>query len=309
MYDKSIISSSWLYYKQDFVVKPMKFPATKEEVLENFKKTSGGKLPDDKVSDKLAGLISQISFKAYEEGLKESKQLNMEDVMDNKRCNALYVFKNASFGQLRTIEENGKILFCASDIAKALGYTNPRKAVGDHCRGVTKRYAPTTSGEQEMSFIPEGDVYRLITHSKLPSAEKFESWVFDEVLPKIRQTGSYSMTQPEQPVQSDSTLMTAVVKALEQNTNALQMLIQQQQMMMQSMNQSIQSVNSGKRRIEPYHTNQGIRGAGNSTRISIPMSKSERDYIAREARKRGMSQGEYIYNLSVAANDGRIELD
>lgn len=105
--------------------------------------------------------------------------------------NELQVFENNQFGQMRTITENGNTLFCGSDVAKALGYVNPSKALNDHCRGITKRDTPTSSGVQTMSFIPEGDVYRLITHSKLPTAEKFESWVFDEVLPSIRKTGAY----------------------------------------------------------------------------------------------------------------------
>ena len=102
----------------------------------------------------------------------------------------LQVFTNEAFGRVRTMQEDGKVLFCGTDIAKALGYSNPRKAVRDHTRGGTKRSTPTDSF-QEMTFIPEGDVYRLIVRSKLPSAEQFERWVFDEVLPMIRQTGGY----------------------------------------------------------------------------------------------------------------------
>lgn len=105
--------------------------------------------------------------------------------------NELQIFKNEQFGQVRTIEENGKILFCGSDCAKALGYAKPRNAIATHCKGALKRGILTAGGNQEMSFIPEGDVYRLITHSKLPSAEKFESWVFDEVLPSIRKHSAY----------------------------------------------------------------------------------------------------------------------
>ena len=92
---------------------------------------------------------------------------------------------------MRTLTENGNTLFCGSDVAKALGYTNAPDALTRHCRGIVKRDTPTSSGVQTMSFIPEGDVYRLITHSKLPTAEKFERWVFDEVLPTVRQTGAY----------------------------------------------------------------------------------------------------------------------
>ena len=103
----------------------------------------------------------------------------------------LQIFSSPEFGEIRTLEEDGKILFCAADIAKALGYTNPNKAVNDHCRAITKRSTPISGKMQEINFIPEGDVYRLITHSKLSAAEKFEKWVFDEVLPTIHKHGAY----------------------------------------------------------------------------------------------------------------------
>ena len=107
------------------------------------------------------------------------------------------IFTNEEFGNVRTIVIEGKPYFCAKDIATALGYSNPRASVSRHCKGVTKRYILTEGGNQEMSFIPEGDIYRLIIRSKLPSAEKFENWVMDEVLPQLRQTGSYSMTKQD----------------------------------------------------------------------------------------------------------------
>ena len=90
--------------------------------------------------------------------------------MDNKMA----VFNNCEFGSIRVLEQNGKYLFCGSDVAKALGYSNPRKAVRDHTRGGTKCSIPTTSGDQTMAFIPEGDVYRLIVHSRMPGAERYE---------------------------------------------------------------------------------------------------------------------------------------
>lgn len=105
--------------------------------------------------------------------------------------NELQIFNSGEFGEIRTIEIDGKPYFVGADVAKALGYSNPRKAILDHCKGVTKRDTPTSSGVQLMSYINEGDLYRLIMKSKLPSAEKFESWVMDEVLPTIRKTGSY----------------------------------------------------------------------------------------------------------------------
>lgn len=105
--------------------------------------------------------------------------------------NELQIFQNPEFGEIRTIEENGKVLFRGTDVARALGYARPNEAVSKHCKGTLKRRTPTAGGIQEMLFIPEGDVYRLITHSKLPSAERFESWIFDEVLPSIRKHGAY----------------------------------------------------------------------------------------------------------------------
>ena len=105
--------------------------------------------------------------------------------------NGLKIFNNDEFGQVRTIEIDGKPYFMASDVAKALGYTNPNKAINDHCRAITKRSTPISGKMQDVNFIGEGDMYRLITHSKLESAERFESWVFDEVLPTIRKTGGY----------------------------------------------------------------------------------------------------------------------
>lgn len=115
--------------------------------------------------------------------------------------NQLQVFNNVEFGQVRTIVDGDKILFCASDIAKALGYEKPNNAINTHCKNATLKQGIITDNlgrKQNANFIPEGDVYRLVVRSKLPTAEKFESWVFDEVLPSIRKTGSYSIKQ--QPV-------------------------------------------------------------------------------------------------------------
>ena len=108
--------------------------------------------------------------------------------------NELMTFTNEKFGQLRTAEIGGQTWFCMSDVAKALGYSNSRDALKKHCRqkGVAKRDTLTSGGNQIITYIDEGNIYRLITHSKLPSAERFESWVFDEVLPSIRKTGLYS---------------------------------------------------------------------------------------------------------------------
>lgn len=113
------------------------------------------------------------------------------------------VFSSEQFGSLRTYEENGQILFCGKDVAASLGYKNTNDAMKKHCKGVAKRYPlQTAGGMQEFVFISEPDLYRLITHSKLPTAEKFERWIFEEVLPAIRRTGGYMVAkQDENPEQ------------------------------------------------------------------------------------------------------------
>ena len=104
----------------------------------------------------------------------------------------LKLFTNTKFGDVRTIIENDKVLFCGNDVAKGFGYKSPKDAISTHCRGAVKRRLTDALGrEQETTFITEGDVYRLAARSKLPGADEFESWIFDEVLPSIRKTGGY----------------------------------------------------------------------------------------------------------------------
>ncbi|WP_338854757.1 phage antirepressor [Clostridium perfringens] len=104
--------------------------------------------------------------------------------------NNLMIFKNEQFGQVRMVELNNKPYFVGKDIAKSLGYKNPRDAISRHCKGVVK-HDSFKEGGQCIALITEGDMYRLITNSELKSAEKFEGWVFDEVLPSIRKHGAY----------------------------------------------------------------------------------------------------------------------
>ena len=112
----------------------------------------------------------------------------------------IQTFTNAAFGKVRILYEDGKPLFCGADACKALGYSNQWDALKRHCRYLVKREVPnpqSVSKKVTMNFLPEGDLYRLITHSKLPSAEKFEHWVFDEVLPAIRKNGMYGADPAE----------------------------------------------------------------------------------------------------------------
>ncbi|WP_308806387.1 DUF7768 domain-containing protein [Actinotignum urinale] len=112
--------------------------------------------------------------------------------------NQLQVFTNSRFGTVRTVEDDaGRVLFYGRDVATALGYENPGKAVRNHARadGGPKRYPiiDVLGRPQEAVFITEGDVYLLIASSKLSTAVQFESWIFDEVLPSIRKHGLYAI--------------------------------------------------------------------------------------------------------------------
>lgn len=120
----------------------------------------------------------------------------------------LKVFTNEEFGSVRTTEIDGKPYFVANEVASILGYVSPKDAVSRHCKGALKLRYPTQGGEQELKFISEGDIYRLIVRSKLPAAEKFESWVFDEVVPSIRKNGGYIVGQE---TLSDEELMAKAV--------------------------------------------------------------------------------------------------
>ncbi len=109
--------------------------------------------------------------------------------------NEVQIFNSPEFGEIRVAEKNNQMFFVGSDVAKALGYSIPHKAVQTHCKGVLKWNIPTKSGNQDVLIIPEGDVYRLIMKSKMPEAEKFERWVMDEVLPSIRKHGMYAVDE------------------------------------------------------------------------------------------------------------------
>lgn len=113
----------------------------------------------------------------------------------------LTLFDSPEFGQIRAITEEDSPLFVAKDVATALGYADTVNAIKAHCKGVVKRHLPIRKAKQpkiEASFIPESDLYRLIMRSKLPSAERFQDWVVEDVLPSIRRAGGYSV-QPALP--------------------------------------------------------------------------------------------------------------
>lgn len=109
----------------------------------------------------------------------------------------LQIYKNASFGEVRVLEEQGNSLFCAADICRALQYANPRDAMARHCEegDVVKRDTPTQSGVQNISYVTESGLCALIFGSKMPAAKEFKRWVTSEVLPAIRKSGGYMVSR------------------------------------------------------------------------------------------------------------------
>ena len=114
----------------------------------------------------------------------------------------IQLFKNERFGEVRAVEIEGKPYFVGNDVAKALGYVDPKDAISRHCKGAvihplwvqtgTRSDGKPAMRETDLKVIPEGDIYRLAAKSQLPGAEDFESWIFDDVLPSIRKHGAYA---------------------------------------------------------------------------------------------------------------------
>lgn len=130
--------------------------------------------------------------------------------------------------EVRTVEQGGKVLFCGKDVAAALGYANTNDALSRHCKGVVKRYPlETAGGTQQVRFITEGDVYRLITHSKLDTAQQFETWVFDEVLPTIHKHGMYATEQAVEAFLANPDALLHTLTALKQAREENQQLAAQ----------------------------------------------------------------------------------
>lgn len=172
----------------------------------------------------------------------------------NEKC-AVQIFENSEFGTVRTLEEDGKVLFCGKDVASALGYVDTVNALKQHCRWVVKHNLWVQTGtkadgsaavrQTKTSFIPESDVYRLITHSKLPAAEKFESWVFDEVLPTIRKHGMYAAEE----LLNNPDVMIKVLEALKEERAAKEALTEENRRLTQDKKLLEQKSSSQERKI------------------------------------------------------------
>lgn len=282
----------------------MNIPATKEEILENFKENSNGR-PLNKDDYEIAEALSRITYKAYEVGMEDAKQLNMEDMMDNK--NSIQVFNNSKLGKVRVSIINGAPWFVLKDVCNILGVSNSRMVadrLDDDEKGVSQ--IDTLGGKQKVLVINESGLYHVVLRSDKPQAKPFRKWVTNEVLPTLRKTGSYNMNPQEN---KPNTQDNAILQVLMKNTEVLQAIVQQNQQIMIALTNL--SVNDAKRtmEIQPYTSHQGQKGDGKrSKRITILMSDSERTFVTREARKHGFTAGEYIYNLSVAASKDQIDL-
>ena len=129
--------------------------------------------------------------------------------------NKIQIFQNQEFGAIRTMKnEQGEPLFCAKDVAEALGYKIARKAVQDHVDegDVLKRNTPTTSGVQTMLYVNDSGLYALILSSKLEGARRFKHWVTSEVLPSIRKQGGYMIARQDE---SDEVIMARALQIMQ----------------------------------------------------------------------------------------------
>ena len=144
--------------------------------------------------------------------------------------NPFQLFNNPEFGDLRCIEKDGEPWFVGKDVAVALGYAEPRSAVSKRVevedRGVAEMETP--SGTQKMTIINESGLYSLIFGSKLEKAKRFKHWVTSEVLPALRKTGSYTISQDHngqsKPMSREYLLATAFLesqKIIEENTREI----------------------------------------------------------------------------------------
>ncbi len=168
----------------------------------------------------------------------------------------LQIFKNEEFGEIRTVLIDGDAWFAGKDIAEALKYNEPHKAIVRHTEIDDRMKHPITDSlgrNQEIWFVNESGVYDLIFGSKLPSAKKFKRWVTSEVLPAIRKTGSYQL--PMNPMEQIKMIAGGVIQMDERLTkleNTMTIDYAQQQSITKAVNKAVTKVLGGKQS-NAYH--------------------------------------------------------
>ena len=147
--------------------------------------------------------------------------------------NELQIFSNPEFGQVRTVEIEGEPWLVGKDVAEALGYTNPRKALADHVDEEDKRQGDGVTirdpmgREQNPTIINESGLYSLVLSSKLPGAKRFRRWVTSEILPTLRRQGTYTM-QPPKSAMELLRLQSKAMFELDERVNALEDKVENQ---------------------------------------------------------------------------------
>jgi len=138
----------------------------------------------------------------------------------------LQSFQHEKFGTVDTVIENGVVYFRGDTVGSILGYKQPHKAVIDHCvpEGKIKRATVTSGGSQLITYISEGNLYRLIVRSTVDGAQEFASWVFDTVLPTIRMHGIYANIDVIEEFLSDPEMAIRVFMALRDERNKVAQL-------------------------------------------------------------------------------------
>lgn len=168
--------------------------------------------------------------------------------------------------EVRTlVGEDGGIWFVAKDAAVALGYRDPDQAVRKHCKRFMTSPVESTGQVRHLKIIPEPDLYRLVMKSNLPSAEKFENWVFEEVLPSIRRTGTYTRDEnaPIDPFM-------ASLNAMEELDRAMQVLTLTKGQKIKLLHLSMKSQKLGIDNIDSNHVDMVLDGnVASWTRIRI----------------------------------------
>jgi len=197
---------------------------------------------------------------------------------------SLQIFKDEKFGEIRWVKVNNNDYAVGIDIAKALGYKKPNDAISRHCRGAVKHGVGVVTGKRkdgtdaiqnvEMSLIPEGDIFRLAAKSELPGAEKFEAWIFDEVLPCIRKTGMYAT---DELLDNPDLLIAAAVKLKEERAARLE--AEKKLKLLEPKGQFYDDVTGSKDSVEMGHVAKvlGIKRMGRNRLFSLLREKKVLD--------------------------------